>query len=246
MRRSLRAAGKISAFTLIELLVVIAIIAILASLLLPALARGAEAARSASCVNNLRQMALACQTYSLDEKGRFPNFRTWLNTSTRSNDLTSGKLFPYFGAKGSYLCPTDANELAAKHRPAWAKGAAPPPTGFGGGAGGRAGKRDYSYAMSCGMCHAVDTGAFKTPSQTLVFMEAYLATNDYSGEVGPTFATHSLALRHGRHGNLVMADLHIEKPTQPQADALEKKKEFWFPTDDTSGPGGMSFAGGLQ
>jgi prepilin-type N-terminal cleavage/methylation domain-containing protein len=245
MRRSLRAAGRISAFTLIELLVVIAIIAILASLLLPALARGTEAARSASCVNNLRQMALACQTYSLDEKGRFPNFRTWLSTSTRTGDLTTGMLFPYVGSKGSYLCPTDARELSTKHRPSWAIGAANPGPAFGGG-GGRTGMRNYSYAMSCGMCHAVDTGSFKTPSATLLFMEAYLSTNDYSGEVGPTFATHSLALRHGRHGNLVMADLHIEKPTQKQADALEKKKEFWFPTDDTSGPGGMSFAGSLQ
>jgi prepilin-type N-terminal cleavage/methylation domain-containing protein/prepilin-type processing-associated H-X9-DG protein len=59
-------------FTLVELLVVIAIVAVLIGLLLPAVQSAREAARRASCNNNLRQLALAANLHE-SQRGYFPS-----------------------------------------------------------------------------------------------------------------------------------------------------------------------------
>ncbi len=77
----MRARGK--GFTLVELLVVIAIIAILASILLPALDRARDAANTARCQSNLKQISQAILLYLEDNDGTFGGMYWYHPSSNR-------------------------------------------------------------------------------------------------------------------------------------------------------------------
>ncbi len=90
-------------FTLIELLVVIAIIAILAAILFPVFARAREKARQASCLNNVKELALAVQMYAQDYDETLPFSR---NRPATGWTPWTMHLNPYIKNWQVMLCPS--------------------------------------------------------------------------------------------------------------------------------------------
>ncbi len=132
MARLRRLLPRWRGFTLIELLVVIAIIAILIALLVPAVQKVREAAARTQCINNLKQMGLACQGYH-DTFKKLPPAQEDLGVGNHRGN-TFWYILPYIeqaplynAAKGDawngmaggqnayaatvslYLCPASAN-----------------------------------------------------------------------------------------------------------------------------------------
>ena len=107
-------------FSLVEMLVVIAIIGILAALILTALSRSKRSAMQTQCLSQVKQLALALQMYTGDNKDVMPwpdwgtNYQGWLYTPTNGMPpnpsaaaYVGGLLWPYVKVVQVYWCPAD-------------------------------------------------------------------------------------------------------------------------------------------
>lgn len=88
---SLPSARRLQGFSLVELIVVIGVIALLIAMLLPALNKARESARTVQCASQLRQIGVAIINYATNNRGLTP---PWSYRHEYPND-------PYYGDPNS-------------------------------------------------------------------------------------------------------------------------------------------------
>jgi prepilin-type N-terminal cleavage/methylation domain-containing protein/prepilin-type processing-associated H-X9-DG protein len=111
---------KRAGFTLIELLVVISIIALLIGILLPALSAAQESARKVECMSNVRQLAIAVNTYTLDHADTTPDghYNNVAGNTSEWDTSVGALLKPYLSGdkKAMYRCPSAADSPDDNYR----------------------------------------------------------------------------------------------------------------------------------
>ncbi|EIQ01946.1 prepilin-type N-terminal cleavage/methylation domain-containing protein [Opitutaceae bacterium TAV1] len=220
----------IRGFTLIELLTVIAIIGILAAIIIPAVGKVRESARTAQCISNLRQIQAASIIYATENKGVYlPNM------------VKHGATTYNWYRNQDFLRILLPNLTATTRIPKslWCTQASPRVDGTeaaadGAGVGMNTEDLDSDGSASTRTYRQIRQDQIQNPSRKMAFADALdwqILKVDNDGNKGWTGEEKSgipraVAFRHGggNFANVVFFDSHVERRTRKQ---FNDNPEIW-------------------
>ncbi len=195
-------------FTLVEPLVVMGLIALLTGILLPSIQGARGQAARVSCESNLRQLALASVSYSIENHDYLP-FANWASANVNyaapgwlylpgtpftATAIQTGALWPALRSAAVYECPSDLGPFYPGTTHVMT-----------------------SYVMNgatCGFGLATHLPSFKVHcfrTDAIIYWETGASGAAGEWNDGASSPSEGLAIRHSNGGNFAAIDGHVDR-----------------------------------